>query len=216
LAGNESEAITGSRRKNSQELSTLPGTPSRIARLPGTATMIDDPLFARVDQLLKTQLQGVLATQQHSQPYTSLMAFAHTADLRYLIIATLRDTQKHANLMRNAEVSFLVDNRTNAQIDYEQAIALSAIGRAQTISALDLDAMHALYVGKHPQLATFVDSAACALLRIEVGCYRLISKFQAVESLDIGAAAGSPRNAEPSGVVLHTGSPGEAGKPPSY
>lgn len=150
--------------------------------------MTDDVLFSRVDPLLKTQLQGVLATQQHSHPYTSLMAFAHTGDLRYLIIATLRDTQKHANLMRNAEVSFLVDNRTNAQIDYEQAIAISVIGRAQAIPDADLSAMHALYVAKHPQLGAFMASATCALLRIEVSCYRVVSQFQAVELLHIRSA----------------------------
>ncbi len=156
--------------------------------------MTDDALFSRVDQLLKTQLQGVLATQQHSQPYTSLMAFAHTADLRYLVIATLRGTQKYANLMRNAEVSFLVDNRTNAQIDYEQAIAISAIGHAQTIPDPDLDALHALYAAKHPQLGTFITSATCALLGIEVSSYRVVSRFQAVELLGIGAAAGTLQN----------------------
>lgn len=148
--------------------------------------MTDDALFSRVDQLLSTQLQGVLATQHQSQPYTSLMAFAHTADLRYLVIATLRDTQKHTNLMRNAEVSFLVDNRTNAQIDYEQAIAISAIGHAQTIPDAELDTLHALYTAKHPQLAAFIASAACALLRIDVSCYRVVSSFQAVALLDIG------------------------------
>lgn len=153
--------------------------------------MPDDTLFTRVDRLLTTQLQGVLATQQHSQPYTSLMAFAHTADLRHLIIATLRDTQKHANLMRNAEVSFLVDNRTNAPIDYEQAIAISAIGHAQAIPDADLAGLHSIYIAKHPQLAAFVGSAACALLRIEVSCYRVISRFQAVELLDIDASVGA-------------------------
>lgn len=150
--------------------------------------MTDDALFKRVDQLLKTQLQGVLATQQHSHPYTSLMAFAHTPDLRYLVIATLRETQKHANLMRNAEVSFLVDNRTNAQIDYEQAVAISVIGHARAIPDAELERFLTIYADKHPKLHGFIHAPACSLLRIEVSCYRVISKFQSVELLEIGAA----------------------------
>lgn len=153
--------------------------------------MPNDSLFTRVDQLLSTQLQGVLATQQHNQPYTSLMAFAHTPDLRYLIFATYRDTQKHANLLLNAEVSFLIDNRTNAQIDYEQAIAISVIGHAQTIPDTDHGTQHALYANKHPQLRHFVASAQCALLRIAVNCYRVVSKFEAVEILNPVASAGA-------------------------
>ena len=35
--------------------------------------------------LLDSQAQGVLATQHDQQPYTSLMAFAHTPDLRWII-----------------------------------------------------------------------------------------------------------------------------------
>ncbi|MBK8285020.1 MAG: pyridoxamine 5'-phosphate oxidase family protein [Ahniella sp.] len=156
--------------------------------------MTDDALFTRVDQLLTTQLQGVLATQQHSHPYTSLMAFAHTPDLRYLVIATLRETQKHANLMRNAEVSFLVDNRTNAQIDYEQAVAISVIGHARAIPEADLGQFLAIYANKHPKLEDFINAPACSLLRIEVSSYRVISKFQAVEVLERWARRPVPRH----------------------
>lgn len=152
--------------------------------------MPDDALFVRVDRLLESQLQGVLATQQQSLPYTSLMAFAHTADLRYLVIATLRETQKHRNLMCNANVSFLVDNRTNAQIDYEQAIAISAVGHAEAIPHSDLDALRLLYAAKHPQLEALISSSSCALLRIDVSCYRVVSRLHAVELLNIGVAAG--------------------------
>jgi heme iron utilization protein len=140
-----------------------------------------DPLAQRIDHLLRTQLQGVLATQYHTEPYTSLMAFAHTADLRYLLLATYKESRKHANLLLNAQVSVLIDNRTNTAADYTAAVAISVCGLAAAIPAEERAELQACYLEKHPQLQTFVSSEDCALLRIEVSCYRVISQFQALE-----------------------------------
>ena len=142
-------------------------------------------LASRIAQLLSAQLVGVLATNQCTaqadQPYTSLMAFAHTPDLRYLIIATLKETQKHANLLQNASLSLLIDNRCNSFTDYQQAVAISVIGRAEVIPIDVNAAMQALFLAKHPQLHPFVANPDCALLRISVACFRVVSEFQATE-----------------------------------
>jgi nitroimidazol reductase NimA-like FMN-containing flavoprotein (pyridoxamine 5'-phosphate oxidase superfamily) len=147
--------------------------------------MHSDALRARIAHLFNTQLQGVLATQQHAQPYTSLMAFAHTPDLRYLIFATYRDTQKHANLLLNSAVSFLIDNRSNDPADYQHAVAISACGCAQAIPDGERAAFLAIYLTRHPTLREFATSPDCALLRVAVSCYRVVSEFQAVELLEI-------------------------------
>ena len=146
----------------------------------------ESSLAQRISQLLNAQLVGVLATNQstptHSgQPYTSLMAFAHTLDLHYLIIATLKETQKHANLLQNACLSLLIDNRCNSVADYQQAVAISVIGRAEVIPEDAAEHLQALFLGKHPQLRAFVTNPECALLRIAVQCYRVVSEFQATE-----------------------------------
>ena len=149
--------------------------------------MQNKALRTKINDLFNAQLQGVLATQQDAQPYTSLMAFAHTPDLRYLIFATYRDTQKHANLLLNSAVSFLIDNRSNDPADYQHAVAISVCGCSQAIADDQRDAFLALYLGKHPTLHAFVNSPDCALLRIAVSCYRVVSQFQAVELLAIEA-----------------------------
>lgn len=156
----------------------------------------ENAMAQRIGQLLSAQLVGVLATNQpmptqsgpthsgptHSgQPYTSLMAFAHTPDLRYLIIATLKETQKHTNLLQNAWLSLLIDNRCNSVADYQQAVAISVIGRAEVIPADAAARLQALFLAKHPQLRAFVTNPECALLRISVQCYRVVSEFQATE-----------------------------------
>jgi len=144
-----------------------------------------DTLRARIDFLFNAQLQGVLATQQHAQPYTSLMAYAHTPDLRHLIFATYRDTQKHTNLLLNSAVSFLIDDRSNDPADYQHAVAISVCGCAQAIPDDERAGLLAIYLAKHPTLRDFVTSPECALLRIAVSCYRVVSQFQAVELLAI-------------------------------
>ena len=149
--------------------------------------MHSDTLNPRIDRLFKSQLQGVLATQQQAQPYTSLMAFAHTPDLRYLIFATFRDTQKHANLLLNSAVSFLIDDRSNDPADYQHAVAISVCGCAQEIPDDERAGFLALFLDKHPTLVEFVSSPDCALLRVAVSCYRVVSQFQAVELLAIEA-----------------------------
>ncbi len=147
--------------------------------------MHNDALRARIDHLFKAQLQGVLATQHQAQPYTSLMAFAHTPDLRYLIFATYRDTQKHTNLLLNSAVSFLIDDRSNDPLDYQHAVAISVCGCAQAIADDERAAFLAIYLARHPTLHPFVTSPDCALLRVEVSCYRVVSEFQTVELLPI-------------------------------
>ncbi len=147
--------------------------------------MHNEVLRARIDDLFSAQLQGVLATQQHAQPYTSLMAFAHTPDLRHLIFATYRDTQKHANLLLNSAVSFLIDDRSNDPADYQHAVAISVRGCAQAIPDDERAEFLAIYLAKHPTLRDFVTSPECALLSIAVSCYRVISQFQAVELLTV-------------------------------
>lgn len=158
--------------------------------------MHHEALRERIDRLLKSQLQGVLATQQHTQPYTSLMAFAHTPDLRFLILATYRDTQKHANLLLNSAVSFLIDDRSNDPADYQNAVAISACGCAQVVPEEERAAFLAIYLAKHSTLQAFVASPDCVLLRIAVSCYRVVSQFQAVALLPIEAEClpGNPPN----------------------
>ncbi|MCK7582467.1 MAG: pyridoxamine 5'-phosphate oxidase family protein [Chromatiales bacterium] len=81
-----------------------------------------------IQTLLDSQIQAVLATQHQRQPYTSLMAFAVTPDLRQIVFATYRATQKYANLLANPRASLLIDNRCNNATDYRNAVAISAQG----------------------------------------------------------------------------------------
>ena len=133
--------------------------------------------------LLDSQSQGVLATQHDQQPYTSLMAFAVTPDLRQIVFATYQATQKHANLLANPRASLLIDNRISEPVDYYGTVAISVHGLVSNINAVRHEELLQLYLHKHPELSCFVNAADCVLLQLDVESYYVVSQFQNVDEL---------------------------------
>ena len=137
--------------------------------------------------LLQSQRFAVLATDDHGQPFTSLMAFAATEDLRHLVVLTEQTTRKYANLRSNPRVALLIDDRENKGSDTEESVVVTAIGEAQE---LDRDAgapLLGLFLARHPYLAAFADSPSCAIVRVNVSSYQLVSRFQQIVEWRISA-----------------------------
>jgi nitroimidazol reductase NimA-like FMN-containing flavoprotein (pyridoxamine 5'-phosphate oxidase superfamily) len=135
---------------------------------------------ADITGLFASQRLAVLATQSEGQPYTSLVAFTTSEDLKQLFFATTRTTRKYANLRADSRVSMLVDNRSNEATDFRWAMAVTATGKAEEIGGRERDEASKLYLAKHPHLEEFVSSPTCALLRISVDRYYVASRFQKV------------------------------------
>lgn len=147
--------------------------------------MTPEQLRQTIRTLLDSQSQGVLATQHDQQPYTSLMAFVATSDLRWIVFATYRATRKHANLLANHRASLLIDNRTGKSADYHDTVAISAQGAVSEVDAVRREELLQLYLHKHPQLEGFVSAADCVLLQLEVESYSVVSQFQNVVKLEM-------------------------------
>lgn len=135
--------------------------------------------------LFASQRLGVLATYGEGQPYSSLVAFAATDDLKYLVFATTRATRKYANLSAESRVALLVDNRSNQDSDFHSAVAVTATGNAEEVKESERDRFLGLYLAKHPYLEEFVNSPTCALLKVSVDRYYMVSRFQNVMELHI-------------------------------
>ncbi len=73
------------------------------------------------------QLHAVLATDSGGQPYTSLVAFAMSGDGKGVIFATPRKTSKYKNILRNRNVSLMIDTRANTSKSYMKAEAVTII-----------------------------------------------------------------------------------------
>jgi nitroimidazol reductase NimA-like FMN-containing flavoprotein (pyridoxamine 5'-phosphate oxidase superfamily) len=144
-----------------------------------------EQLRQTVRALLDSQAQGVLATQHDRQPYTSLMAFAVTPDLHWIVFATYRATQKHANLLANPRASLLIDNRTNKSADYHDIVAITAQGTVSEVDATRRGELLQLYLDRHPGLSDFVNATDCVLLQLDVESFHVVSQFQNVAVLQM-------------------------------
>ena len=144
---------------------------------------------AELEQLLRKlfsgQLLAVLGTQSQSGPYGNLVAFYATDDLKHLLFATTRSTRKYDNLTRTPQVAMVIDNRSNKEGDFRDAIAVTAIGTVKEVGGPEKEQFKARYLAKHPGLFDFVHSPACAFLKIEVGTYYIVRQFQQVTELHI-------------------------------
>jgi nitroimidazol reductase NimA-like FMN-containing flavoprotein (pyridoxamine 5'-phosphate oxidase superfamily) len=140
-----------------------------------------------IRNLLESQRLAVLSTQNHGQPYCNLIAIAATEDLRHLLFATTRATRKYANLMADSRVAVLVDNRRNDPADFAEAAALTALGKAWEVQGVERQHFLEVYLKKHPYLKEFAAGPTCALLRVKVEKYLVVTRFQEVREIHIPA-----------------------------
>ena len=145
----------------------------------------DDGHMEILRNLLESQLLGVLGTQHQGEPYTSLVGFAATPDLKHLLFATGRSTRKLANLQADARASMLVDNRTNRSADFSEASAATAVGVVEEIARGERSELERIFLAKHPQLESFIRSPSCKFLRLRVSVYMVVTQFQHVIELHI-------------------------------
>ena len=138
-------------------------------------------------RLFSGQLLAVLGTQSPNGPYGSLVAFYASDDLKHLLFATTRSTRKYANLIQTPQVAMVIDNRSNEEGDFHEAIAVTATGHVKEVAGTERDRFEALYLAKHPGLSDFIQSPACALLKMEVRTYYIVRKFQQVTELHIAS-----------------------------
>lgn len=144
-----------------------------------------EALKSLLKKLFSEQRLAVLGTQSRSGPYGNLVAFAATDDLKYLLFATTRATRKFGNLTEIPKVSLLIDNRSNREVDFHEAVAVTATGIAKEAFGSERDTFQDLLLSKHPYLLEFVTAPTCALLKIEVDTYYIVREFQHVVELHI-------------------------------
>lgn len=148
--------------------------------------MKSEPLLEdKLRKLLSSQKLGVLATQQKKNPYTSLVAFACSDDMRKIVFATPKTTRKFANIISNSNVSFFIDNRSNRAIDFRKAIGVTALGSVRHIRKNKNSKLMKLYLTKHPQLDSFLASKSCAFLCIDVKSFYVVERFQTVTEVHL-------------------------------
>jgi uncharacterized protein YhbP (UPF0306 family) len=139
----------------------------------------------KLKKLFISQKLGVLATQQKKNPYTSIVAFACSDDIRQIVFATHRTTRKFANIISNPSVSLFIDNRSNRAIDFRKAIGVTVLGSVRQVRKNRNSKLMKLYLSKHPELDSFLDSKSCAFLCIDVKSFYVVERFQNVTEVHL-------------------------------
>jgi nitroimidazol reductase NimA-like FMN-containing flavoprotein (pyridoxamine 5'-phosphate oxidase superfamily) len=139
-----------------------------------------------VQELLNSQRLAVLATlmsDQFGRPYSNLIAFAATDDLKEILFATTRATRKFTNLTKDPRVSLLIDNRSNQETDFGEASAVTVLGTAMEVLGPERDGYLQLFLKKHPYLEEFVSAPTCALILVKVEKFIMVTQFQEVREI---------------------------------
>ena len=143
------------------------------------------PVPNRLREFNETQPFGVLATDDNGKPYTSLISFAITPDMKRVIFATPKDTRKYKNILNTKEVAILIDNRSNTRKNLMATEAITIIGTARHIRrGKTRDELAALYLRKHPDLEKFIQSDTSALIVVEATRCIHVGKFQTISVWD--------------------------------
>ena len=147
--------------------------------------MDKDTLFKTIQDLINSQQLAVLCTQRDGHPYASLVAVAATRKLDRIIFLTPMTTRKYDNLQACPNVAFLVNNSENRTEDIYQAAAVTATGTVADLTETEKKTLRALYLDRHPHLASFAAAATTALVCVNISRYILVNRFQNVFELTV-------------------------------
>ena len=144
-----------------------------------------DQLLPILQDLFLNQRLAVLSTQRNGAPYGNLVAFSSADELTKLVFVTPRATRKFSNITADNRVAVLIDNRSNDNLDFSNAVAVTATGRAFDLKSTEKDRLLENYLLKHPHLTEFAKSPSCAVISVEVETYYCVYRFQNVMELHL-------------------------------
>lgn len=139
------------------------------------------PILERLNALDKDQLHAVLATESDGQPYTSMIAFALSPDKKGIVFITPQKTRKYKNILKNNNVSLLIDTRSNTEKDYMSAESLTILGNAFPVRKGEKwSELTKALIRKHPKLNEIIHSAETKLIFIKITRCIHVTRFQTV------------------------------------
>ena len=138
-----------------------------------------------IRKLLESQKLAVLATNGKVYPYNTLVGYAFTNDLRFILFATMRHTRKYENIKNNPHVSLLIDSRKNYIGDFKNAVALTVICKAVAAHKFLKNKYKRLYLKRFPHLEGFISDPDTSIVLLKVDRYIFVQRFQEVLELEM-------------------------------
>lgn len=154
--------------------------------IPLITTQGNTDVKARLKYLNEKERYAVLATDSDGQPFTSLIAYALTDDLKGVIFATPKNTSKYKNILQNPRVSVLIDSRFKSGCDYLNTESVTIIGIAHPLrKGRKRTELSSILMKKHSKLSTFIKSSTTALILIGVAHYIHVGNFQCISEWQV-------------------------------
>lgn len=127
---------------------------------------------------------AVLATNEGGRPYTSLVSFALTPDLKKVIFATPKNTRKFKNIVNTKDVAVLVDDRSKKK-GFIETQAITILGTAIPLRRGRTWLEYAgVFLKKHPELEEFINASTTALVIVDVTGLIHVGNFQTITVMD--------------------------------
>ncbi|MFX1264207.1 MAG: pyridoxamine 5'-phosphate oxidase family protein [Promethearchaeota archaeon] len=145
---------------------------------------MDDALRERLVELFSSQIVSVLGTSASDEPYSCLVGFEFTPDLKEVVFATMRDRLKYRQISANPRVSLMVDNRKNTPSDFDATTSVTLIGDAVDTEPPEREKLAEMLVKKNPFLSDFVESPNCAVVRIGIEKMYIVDNFESVTKIE--------------------------------
>ena len=128
---------------------------------------------------------AVLATDDGRRPYTSLVVYAFTPDMKKIIFATPKNTRKYTNIIHSANVAFLIDNRSKGKKNLLGTEAITIIGMAKPVrKGKAWTELAKIFLMKHPDFEEFINSPSTALIAVDITQCVHVNRFQTVSVLN--------------------------------
>ncbi len=148
-------------------------------------TGMDSKTHQRLTNLFNTQLIAVLGTSSQDEPYTCLVGFRFTEDLRAVFFATMRNRLKYRQISANPRVSLIIDDRKNQPSDFSRTTSATVMGTAVDTGEPERSKLADMLVKKHPFLTDFLKSPDCAVMKVQVEKMIVVDDFESVQRIEL-------------------------------
>lgn len=122
----------------------------------------------------------MLATQSDGQPHASLMAFTPVDDIKSLVFATNRKTQKYENMTKDGRAALLIGSGIEPFEQEREGLIVTAHGVVTDVDSHSHQSMLKLHIERHPEFEEFFSSPKCALIVMEISNYQLVTSTDEV------------------------------------
>jgi heme iron utilization protein len=146
--------------------------------------MFRKELYKKIKSISGQTRFAVLATESNGCPYTNLVGFLLSKDLKNLYFFTSKNTRKYRNILNNPEVCLLIDTRDKFPDKTYLITAITLIGKAEIMEDMPGSVVD-MYLEKNAELKDFTESSFNVLVRVNITRYILVDRFQEVTEMEV-------------------------------